>query len=107
MIKDSKIYPQNQVTSVLVSFRYESLFLISSSGLKKKIFFLFTFLNWEKQTWYWENRWLFSIGNGAKIRPLEKGRKSRAKVTFYRASNIQTVNNKSNLKDDGWRFVIE
>ena len=24
---------------------------------------------------YWEKRWLFSIGNGAKIRPLEKGRK--------------------------------
>ena len=31
-----------------------------------------TFLNWEKQTWYWEKRRLFSIG----IRPLEKGRKS-------------------------------
>ena len=29
-----------------------------------------------KQTWYWEKRWLFSIGNGAEIRPLETGRKS-------------------------------
>ena len=26
--------------------------------------------------WYWEKRWLFSIGNGAEIRSLEKGRKS-------------------------------
>ena len=33
-----------------------------------------------------------------------------AKVPFYRVSNIQMVNNKSNksnLKDDGCRFVIE
>ena len=36
---------------------------------KKKI------LNWENQTWYWEKRWLFLIGNGAEIRPLEMGRK--------------------------------
>ena len=43
---------------------------------KKNIFFFFTFLNWEKQTWYWEKRWLFSIGNGAETWPLEKGRKS-------------------------------
>ena len=28
-------------------------------------FFFFTFLNREKQTWNWEKRWLFSIGNGA------------------------------------------
>ena len=32
----------------------------------KKIYIYF--LNWEKQTWYWEKRWLFSIENGAKIR---------------------------------------
>ena len=45
---------------------------------KKKFFFFFffTFLNWENQTWYWEQRWLFSIGNGAEIQPLEMGRKS-------------------------------
>ena len=38
--------------------------------------------NWEKQTWYWEKRWLFSIGNGAEIRPLEKGRKCPAVFCF-------------------------
>ena len=27
------------------------------------------------QTWYWEKMWLFLIGNGAEIRPLEMGRK--------------------------------
>ena len=43
---------------------------------KKQHLFFFTFLNWEKQTWYWEKRWLFSIGNGAEIRPLEKDRTS-------------------------------
>ena len=42
---------------------------------KKKNFFFFTFLNWENQTWYWERRWLFLIGNGAEIQPLEMGRK--------------------------------
>ena len=42
---------------------------------KKKNFFFFTFLNWENQTWYWEKRWQFLIGNGAEIRPLEMGRK--------------------------------
>ena len=30
---------------------------------------------WEKQTCYWEKRWLFSIGNEAEIRHLEQGRK--------------------------------
>ena len=40
---------------------------------KKDFFFFFSFLNWENQTWYWENRWLFSIGNGAEIRPLDMG----------------------------------
>ena len=37
--------------------------------------FLFTFLNWEKQTWYWEKMWLLSFRNRAEMRPLEKGRK--------------------------------
>ena len=35
---------------------------------------------WGDQTWYWEKRWLFLIGNGAQIRPLEKDRKSDAIV---------------------------
>ena len=47
-----------------------------SKKKSKKNLKIFTFLNWEKQTWYWEKRWLFSIGNGAEIRPLEMGRKS-------------------------------
>ena len=35
-------------------------------------------MNWEIQTWYWEKRWQFLIGNGAEIRPLEMGRKGPA-----------------------------
>ena len=49
---------------------------------KKKIFFFFTFLNEENQTWYWGKRWLFSIGNGAEMRPLEMGRKSPENLPF-------------------------
>ena len=45
---------------------------------KKRIFFFFTFPNWENQTWYWKKRWLFLIGNGAEIRPLEMCRKGPA-----------------------------
>ena len=63
--------------------------LTCSSGLKKtknknkkKKFFFFTFHNWENQTWYWEKRWLFSIGNGAEIRPLEMGRKGPEKKSI-------------------------
>ena len=37
----------------------------------KKNIFCFTFLNWKKQLWYWEKMWLFSIGNGAVIPPLD------------------------------------
>ena len=40
------------------------------------VFFFFFLLNWENQTWYLEQGWLFSIGNWAKIRPLVMGRKS-------------------------------
>ena len=43
----------------------------------------FTFLNWENQTWYLEKRWLFSIGNGAEIWPLEISRKSPEGAQFY------------------------
>ena len=32
----------------------------------------------DPQTWYWEKKWLFLIGNGAEIRPLEMGRKGPA-----------------------------
>ena len=49
---------------------------------KKKIFF-FPFLNWENQTWYWEKKRLFSIANGAEIRPLEKGRKGPGMVVIF------------------------
>ena len=44
-----------------------SVVMVSKKSKKKSEFFFF--LNWGK-------RWLFSIGNGAKIRPLEMGRKS-------------------------------
>ena len=86
--KGSKIYPQNQVIldciMSMIALKHKcftiilnrSLFLISRSGLykessKKK----FTFLNWENQPWYWEKSWLFLIGYGAEIRPLEMSRK--------------------------------
>ena len=41
--------------------------------------FFLTFLNWEKQIRFWVKRWLFSIGNGVEIGPLEKGKKSHEK----------------------------
>ena len=37
---------------------------------------------WEKRIWYWKKGWLFLIGNGAEIRPLEMGRKSSGTVYF-------------------------
>ena len=57
---------------------FSYIVVVSKKKVKKKKNFFFTFLNWEKQTWYWEKRWLFSIGNGAEFRPLEKGRKGPA-----------------------------
>ena len=82
----SKIYPQNQVildcimSTILLKHKCLSIILIwvivchkekwSLKKMKKNIYF-FTFLNLEKQTWYWEKRWLFSIGNGAETRLLE------------------------------------
>ena len=56
--------------------------MVSYKIKKKKSFFLL-FLFGKKQTWQWEKRWLFSIGNGAEIRPLENGRKSPAKTIKY------------------------
>ena len=97
--KGSKIYPQNKVTlncitpSIQIKHKCLSIILIWVIVSHKKYWslkkvnktsyiyiFFFTFLNWEKQTWYWEKRWLFSIGKGAEIRPLEKGRKSPENV---------------------------
>ena len=65
----------------MVKYHSGSLFLISCCGLSQKV--KNTFLIWEKQTWYWEKRWLFSIGNGAEIRPLEKGRICFAAYAHY------------------------
>ena len=48
----------------------------SKKSKKKEIFFFLLFFIWEKATRYWEKRWLFLIGNGAEIQPLEMGRKS-------------------------------
>ena len=42
------------------------------------IIYFFTFLNWGKRTWNLGKGWLFLIGNGIEIGPLEKGRKSPA-----------------------------
>ena len=53
---------------------------------KKKDFF---FLNWENQTWYWEKKWVFLIGNGAQIRPLEMGKNPLlAKSIFHTMVNM-------------------
>ena len=49
-----------------------------SKRSKKKYLFFFTFLNWEKQKndMVLGKKVAISIGNGAEIQPLEKGRKS-------------------------------
>ena len=46
-------------------------------------------------------RWLFSIGNGAEIRPLEKGRKPLSFDDFYVATHFQSFSSCSqfNFKD--------
>ena len=33
--------------------------------------------------WYWDKRWLFSIGNGAEIGPLEMDRKTPGFAAFH------------------------
>ena len=69
--KGSKIYTKNQVildcimSSIPLKHKYLRIILIWVIVSKKGK----TLLNWENQTWYWEKRWLFSIGNGAEIRP--------------------------------------
>ena len=82
----SKIYPQNQavldcimpsiplkhkrlsIILIWVSVSHKLVVVVSKKQVKKKKI-------WENQTWYWEKRWLFFIGNGAEIRPIEMGRK--------------------------------
>ena len=49
--------------------------MVSKEKVKKKNIFFFTFLNWEKQTWYGGKRWLFPIGNGARNLAPRKGQK--------------------------------
>ena len=66
--------------------------MVSKNVTKKNIFFYYyfcTFLNCEKQICYWGKKWLFSIGNGAEIQPLEKGRKSP--VGCKRQQRFQTT----------------
>ena len=63
--------------------------MVSKKSLTtKKTFFFFTFLYWEKQTWYWDFR---LVGNGAEIQPLEKGRKSPGSFTFDLSSILWAV----------------
>ena len=77
--KDSKKKnPQNQVIldcimpTIPLKHKCSSIiliwviFLINGSGLSKKKFFFFTFLNWEKQTWYWEKKGYFRLEFGRK-----------------------------------------
>ena len=70
--------PSTSVLSIiLIWVIFSQVLVVSIKKSKKKTL---TFLNWEKQTWNWEKRWLFLIENGAEIRPLEKGRKSPEKL---------------------------
>ena len=75
-------YPQNHVIldcimpNIPLKHKCLSIILIwvKVVVVSKKIFF-FTFLNWEFTDMVLEKRWLFSIGNWAEIRLLEKDRK--------------------------------
>ena len=110
--KGSKIYPQNQVILdcimpsiplkhkclsiilIWVSVSHKLVVVVYKKKLKKKkkffFFFFFTFHNWENQTWYWEKRWLFLIGNGAEILPLEMARKGPGlQMVFYSSRHWQ------------------
>ena len=77
-------------------FKYHSdwviMFLINSSGLykKKNLIFFLLFLIGKSAMVLEEKGWLFLIGNGAEIRPLEMGRKSP----------FLTCQGKSYLKND-------
>ena len=80
----TKIYSRNQVNldcimlSIPLKHKCLSITLIwvmvshkYKWSLKRSIFFFFFFtsLDWEKQTWYWGKRWLFSIAMGSKFGP--------------------------------------
>ena len=82
--KGSKIDPQNQVVLDCIMptiplkhkcFKYHSdmghCFSYGPVVVKKNFFFFF--FDWDKQDMVLGKRWLFSIGNGAEIRPLQKG----------------------------------
>ena len=89
--KGSKIYPQNQVVldcimpSIPLKPKCLSIILIWVIVSHKLKWFLqisnffLLFLIGKKTNMVLGKRWLFSIGNGATIRPREKGRKSPAK----------------------------
>ena len=64
------------------------MFLISRSGLKKKskkknFFFFILFLIGKIRHGIVEKKWLFLIGNGDEIRPLEMGRKGPGVISIY------------------------
>ena len=53
--------------------------MVSKKSLKKKKRIFFSLSSLGKTEMYWGKMWLFLIGNGAEIRPLEKDRKSSVK----------------------------
>ena len=68
--------------------------MVSKKESKKKIFLLIFFINFiKKRKWYWEKRWLFSIGNGVEIGPLEMGRKSPDFNKIYIADPYEILHN--------------
>ena len=88
--KGSKIYPQNQVIidciMASIQIKHKCLmghFFSRKKGKKKIFFFFLLFLFGKNRHGIGEKRWLFSFGNGAEIRPLEKGRKSPVTLEAY------------------------
>ena len=79
MPKGIKLHPQNQVFRLLYA-KHKCLSIILIWGVvvdtKKKSLFVFYFSSLGKTDMELGKRWLFSNGNGVKIWPLEKGRKS-------------------------------
>ena len=53
--------------------------MVSKKSFKKKRDFFFSLSSLGKTEMYWGKMWLFLIGNGAEIQPLEKDRKSPVK----------------------------
>ena len=83
--------------------------MVSKKSKKKLLFF--TFLNWEKQTWYWEKGWLFSSGNRDEIWPLEKGRKSPVSrgsgvLCLAQVHNIVPPVKCKSFCDSSWALII-